>query len=1823
MPSVDNRVVEMRFDNKDFQKGVTETIGAIDKLKGALKFDNIEEGLGAVEKAVSSISFDGITDGIQTIASRFSAFGVMGMRVLSNLADSAFDLGKKLVMAIPDQIIHGGWNRAMNIEKAKFQLEGLGSSWDELSKHIDYGVKDTAYGLDAAATVAAQLVASNVKFTAGIDPAIDGLDDMAKALRGISGVAAMTNSTYEDIGHLFTTAAGMGKVTNDIFDSLAIRGLNARAVYAKQMGIIGDATASAEQKVRDMASKGEISFAKFAEVMNAAFGDQAKKANETFNGAFDNMKAALSRIGQDFSTPIIQNSIKIFNALRETFNGVRNITKPFGEGKFATNFGKIADMIAYKISKFDATKLQPFIVATGNLSEALVNLMNGISPIADKFKEVWASMFPFEVGSLITDFSKKILSFSRIFETAFDTSKDVTFFDVDENGVTFTESNLSRIESLAYSVFKPVSLVRDALLNLWDAFSPFVQSNLNSVYSFISSFNGSFSDKDGERFLLFQDALSGIGNILRVVGSAIQDIINIIAPAANVINPLIDGVLGFFASFKEISNPMEEFIPDLHHMGYSFEEIDEILKNNQGNLENLKSIWSGIVSVFHLVSQAVSAAFDAISPLFSKLQPFADRVLSVGGSFGDWITEIDKAAEETDFFGQVFDGIVTFVTGIWDILKNTWDKISEFFSKAYETISPTIESIREAFSGLFEGIKSAVGFNPDFSGIRGFFEWLLSLIDVEKVLEIIGNLLGLVGDVIAKMIEAIGSALGDSKGGLKEFRQTIRDGSFTALFSTIGISFANVIASIGGIAAQINGALGGLVANLDADILWKVAKSVGALALSLWLISTIDEKDLGRSIFAVATLASILGAMLKVVDMITAKTNSGWNDKDGGIMGIFRNITNVFTSKVASRMGLGMVSNLLYSIAAAIVAFAVSVKILSTVPNLWESVAALGAIALIVAGMMYVMQKISEGHGILQMGLFKKFETGNPTGGLLKFVIALLLVIAALKSVQKAIDKNPDSFALALLSIITIMGALAGVMWAMQAIGNNKKLLAGDPSKGILAFAASVLIISIAVDKIASAFSGDPKATGLALASVGGIILALVGAMWAMQAIGNAKSIFAGNAAQGILSFAASVLIISIAVKKIQRAFSDDPKSTLYALIAIGGIIAALVTSMLLLKNVGGLRSMGVGAGMILMATGILILSAALRVLSALSFDQLITGLGAIAGALLVLGLAAGIFAPVIGPILALSAAFALLGVGAIGLGAGLMLLLAGLSMFAAGAGVFANAFVNLLTTIFEGIASVGGVIANAIVSVLTPLTNAFGTTILPALGNLVTTAFTSLLLLLGELFDGSGQILVNDILILINDVCAGLINAMPNIMRALNGLLATIMFGVAELLMSQAGWLIQIADKIFGTDIYGTLRGMLDAGEDAVIADLEASTAELRARNDELKGVAEETETAAESVVNARAELEANKNGLFTDTGTGGGAAYDEYLSSVAADTENASINLGNMFGSLTSTIDTGTSDLSESFGSFEEVLGDGTLMLDGLPDTTNESGLNFGLGFGGGVENSMDSVLSSVSALGTGSTDTLNEVLGIQSPSTVAEQSGAYFDEGLGLGISKWSWLVTAASIKVANGAVKALSNIGYRSYTYGYWFDKGLANGIYAYRYLVNAKVQEMANSALNTLATTMDSHSPSKETERFGKYFDQGFALGVGKNTNLIDGAVDEAGSNALSGIKSVVSRIIDAINGDFDTSMTITPVLDLSNIQNGAYRIGEMLNQNNSYGLGIANMAARTMSNNAADQVTANPTQSNAVTNNFYVQRMDEGMVDYFVNRINNELGARA
>lgn len=529
MSSIDQRIVQMRFDNAQFESGTKQTISTLDRLKAALRLDGATTGLSNISKASEQVDMSAIQLGAQAIQDRFSVMGIASMEVIRRLTSAAIDMGGKLKNFFLSPIIDGGLTRALNLEQARFQFKGLGMDVEATMENALTAVKGTSFGLDEAARVAGQFGATGM--TAG--------DEMASALRAVSGVAAMTGRSYSDVGHIFTTVSGNGRLMGMQLTQLGSYGLNAAAEIAKSMGIT-------EAAVRDMASKGQISFEDFYKAMDGAFGEHATKANETYSGSLANVRAALSRLGASFQAVRIEKMIPIFQALAPMVDTLTEAVAPLVV-KFEEYATLISGKVVAAIKSIDFTKLtgdlkdQPKIIKTlvsvfKSLWEVVLLGVDVVKSLAGIFSTLWLASAP--VRDILMDLAIVVANLIGSFAAILRNSKVGEWFENVANAATDMSNKIEKAFSDAKSSLEGSSFVN--LLNkMADGLKNLASKFAEGVRFLVESLAGGLGKIDF-------DVLFGVAGVSLIasVAKGIKDFVQNMKSPLEGLQGILDSVIG-------------------------------------------------------------------------------------------------------------------------------------------------------------------------------------------------------------------------------------------------------------------------------------------------------------------------------------------------------------------------------------------------------------------------------------------------------------------------------------------------------------------------------------------------------------------------------------------------------------------------------------------------------------------------------------------------------------------------------------------------------------------------------------------------------------------------------------------------------------------------------------------------------------------------------------------------------------------------------------------------------------------------------------------------------------------------------------------------------------------------------------------------------------------------------------------------------------------------------------------------------------------------------------------------------------------------------
>lgn len=687
---VDSKVVEMSLDNQNFEKNAQISMSTLKKLQEALDFSNSSDGLDRVNASVKKVKFDSLISGVDKAKGSFSALETVAFGAFANIGAKISDLALKIGTAIPRQIIEGGKARAFNVEQAKFQIEGLakqtGVAFKDVEETIRQSVADTAYGFDEAAVAASQLLASSVQ--AG--------DELQGALNAISGVTAMTGANYGEISHIFTTIAGQGRVMTEQLNQLSTRGINAAATLADQLGMT-------EEEVRDLVHKGQIDFQTFADAMDSAFGDHAKEANKTFTGAFSNIKAVFSRIGQKFIAPGMDAMVKVFNHLLPLLKEVE------------ARIGVIADMIT---PYFD-------VIANGvsGAIDTIYTALTGKDPVKDAAEEATEA-----TEKAVTGIDKIRKAALEVIQGKYGNGKNVRFpaleaagYD-DPQAVQDYVNKLWELNGQTWELTDAVLAETDAFFGNYDALSKISDEDLKAA---------GMSDEDVKNL---RESAKALEDQAEAAGEA-ADQYDELDNKSKFVLALRNAFEGFKQIFSDIGKSFKENFKfkkkDFDPIGFLASKFLSLTQTfntfAQKHGKDIANIFLGIVSAVQLVWKGVTLVGKAFLFVASTvLGVFGVSIIELVGWVGSLITKFNDWIKNSETLRGVIDWLRTTIEGATTKVKDFFDgfiKIPKFYSglkkiewgfkSAFKNFPKHLEGTKKAFGDFKDRVKEMGGIRLD------------------------------------------------------------------------------------------------------------------------------------------------------------------------------------------------------------------------------------------------------------------------------------------------------------------------------------------------------------------------------------------------------------------------------------------------------------------------------------------------------------------------------------------------------------------------------------------------------------------------------------------------------------------------------------------------------------------------------------------------------------------------------------------------------------------------------------------------------------------------------------------------------------------------------------------------------------------------------------------------------------------------------------------------------------------------------------------------------------------------------------------------------
>jgi len=1239
VPSIDNRVVSMTFDNSEFERKIKTTIDSLDKLKTSLNFGDTSKSIQDISNSLKNFNLDSLSTAADNVSSKFSAMGAAAFSAVSNITNRAVNAGIELTKSLTITPTLTGYKEyetnissiqtiLANTSSKGSTLEDVNNALDELNTYSDQTIYNFSQMAKNIGTFSA----------AGVD-----LDTSVKSIKGIANIAAISGSNSEQAStamYQLSQALASGSLKLMDWNSVVNAGMGGE-VFQTALFETGKALNKLEGVGLD------TTFEEWKDAGNTFRGsletgwltaDVLTNTLQAFTG--DLTEAQLTAMG--YTKEQAKEMLRLGALGKESATSVKTLTQLLGTVKesvgsgwsssFRTIFGdfeqakELFSMLNRAIGVVVSTtadarnKILGDWAALGGRTDiisGIIQLFGNLGHIKNQIKDAFRDIFPRKTGEDLARITKSFLLLMQHLDPSpktLDTVKRVFkgVFAALEIGFTIVKA-VARVFQRLFQTFNSVAgsgitgvvlKVADALVVLNEklvsgqGIERFVQNVFGLIYKvtnvvgrFIQSFRVGFGKAATGTAVLFTNTLAQtagkLGAIFFSIGQGFSKLFDLIKSAGA---KLGSGVVWFFKQVGSlISAGVNWFNPSF------FTAIGKGLKTF---FESVASISSTVGSTFVTIIKAIANGIEGFKTFF-------ESVASISSTVGSTFVTIIKA---------IAKGIVSLGAAIVKFAGSGINKLTSFFSEASVSL--------EKFDNNFKKISGG-------GGKGRFVQFKTALDDTGKSVSTLRNELGVGSNGLSAQIDKVGSSfestkpefpdvgpvfgavfdvvknivskIGDVLSGLSFddiLKAILTGGIFRFLEGVRGAfkDFGDVAKEIAGVIEGVKDVLSAFALEVKAKALTQIAIAVAILAVSLIAMAMVDHKALGIALGVAAGGFSLLVGSLAVL----AKLTGGDDAKKGP------------ANLLALTAALSLIS-------LAVLLMTASLKLLANEDPERLTYAA-AALLPITTAFVAILES------------FKKFENMD-INSVAKGALGILAIGGAVKSISKSVERlaklDPKALGFGLAGVTAILG---GLVLAMKNMPKDT-----DKVKGMLGISAALYIISKAIGLL-----GDMKPEELAygLGAMAALMTMMTGVLVSLDKVDTA------GVGVALLGFAVAIGAVTAALVIISMLSLESLAKGIGALAVV---LYSLALALVVMNgSVTGALALGVAA------LGLTLLAIAMDKFSEVGWGEIAKGLLGIAAVIAIIAVAGALVAPILVPMLGLAAVLLLVGAGfaLIGIGA-------------------------------------------------------------------------------------------------------------------------------------------------------------------------------------------------------------------------------------------------------------------------------------------------------------------------------------------------------------------------------------------------------------------------------------------------------------------------------------------------------------------------------------------------------------------------------------------
>lgn len=1185
---VDERVVEMRFNNALFESKVQQTMRSLAALNEKLMFKGAEKGFEKVSDSSEKVKFNALLNALDNLSQKFSAVEVIGVTALMRITNQAVDAGERLVKALSlDPIISGFQEYETQINAVQTILANTSSKGTTLDQ-VNAALDELNHYADLTIYNFTEMTRNIGTFTAaGVD-----LNTSVSAIKGIANLAAVYGSTSQQAStamYQFSQALASGTVKLQDWNSVVNAGMGGQVFQdalketARVHGIAIDSMIKKEGSFRETLSKGWLTSSILTETLQKFTGDLNEETLKSIGYTDEQIKKIMEmgKTANDAAT-----KVKTFSQLKDTLTEAlqsgwtqtwQTIIGDFEEAKEL--FTRFSDVFSDLINKSSEARNT---VLAGGLNTGWQQLSTALGDSADFYSQMLEKVM-LANGSISQKQIDDAGSFVKALQQGGVSAEQL------QNGLKESYKQLSVLGALSDDALKAKKLDPAQVRSLAKSFEEVNQKVADGSLDL-----DIYSKKIGE--------LSGREHLIESIWNVFEALEKVVEPVAR--------------AWQKIFSPITA--DQIYNIAKSIDEFTAKLSISDETADKIERTFSGIFAVLNVWKNVLLTVSKVLGEVFNAVSPLAGGFLSITASLGDCLVEMANAVNNSKTFkttldgihwiiGKVSEGMQTFAGVLTDVSNNVsvvfdpLKTLGEWFENFISFITPKLKWLADKIGEIFEELGS--GASGAFGNLNGNALWGFANA-------------GMIAGLIA---------------GIKGFLEAFKD---------IGSTVKDTIGGVAELLNKLGEAVTAWKNNKNAETLKTISTAVAILAGSLVVLSMVKPERLAASTGAMIALFAELLVALAIYDEIAKKTKkvgkgtSSMVVMAAGVLiltSALKKISEIETEKLlTSVIALGAVMAELVAAQVAIskwakdgakhamsmLAMAAAVRVLAEAV---EQLADLGWDG-IEKGLIAVAGLLAEVAAFSGLSNFGGLTAGKAVG--------ILILAAALSVLEKSVSAFSKMPVDELQNGIGVLGAILGEIAVFSMLSN--------PAEHVLSTATALTILS-----------GGLLILSNALANLGGMTLGQIGVALAAMAGGLIEMGVALTLVKGSLGSATSFLIMSVVLNALVSPLKSLGEMSLeeigHGLLAVGGalgIFAIAVGTM----SLAGPIVIAVSAALSLLAGSFALLLGTMAAVSLmpLRVEALVVALGTlgsaigvfIAGVIAGLGTAAGSIAIAIAEII-------------------------------------------------------------------------------------------------------------------------------------------------------------------------------------------------------------------------------------------------------------------------------------------------------------------------------------------------------------------------------------------------------------------------------------------------------------------------------------------------------------------------------------------------------------------------------------------------------------